>query len=120
MQENQETGEPPCNCADIPDSENGDVCAPCHPKDYVSADQESILGKMREIKALMRPIAERLNELERFEGASAGGVSHEGRAEWNELAGRLEELRTEWNDLLAGLDAAIERKLVLLGHRDPS
>ncbi|MCX5861363.1 MAG: hypothetical protein NTW27_04485 [Deltaproteobacteria bacterium] len=89
-------------------------CSLCAPKSAVTPEEESVLAEMRAIKEQVRTIAERLKKVE----ASMKGTFVQ-QSEWTELSGRLEDLRTQWKTWEDKLEEAIERKLVLLGHRDP-
>ncbi|MEJ2717514.1 MAG: hypothetical protein P8182_10300 [Deltaproteobacteria bacterium] len=119
MAEEQETFGTACaHCDPFPTSGNTELC---NPSNVVTCEEESILARMRDIKEQLRPINRRLQEIQAYEGASlSGGVSSEDQAEWNELFGRLQELRNQWAEWERKLDGAIERKLIALGHRQPS
>jgi hypothetical protein len=77
-------------------------------------EEEVILGQMRAVKEQVRPIAERLKELqyvvEQFPQAEA---------EWKDLSTRMEGLRAQWKDWERKLEEAVEQKLITLGHRSP-
>jgi predicted nuclease with TOPRIM domain len=82
----------------------------------LTCEEESILGRMRNIKEQVRPIADRLFELQ-------GNVSarpQDSDSEWARLSAQLEDLRTQWKEWSERLEGAIERKLIALGHREPT
>jgi hypothetical protein len=81
----------------------------------LSCEEEAILGRMRHIKEQVRPIADRLQELH---GNMSASPSEHG-SEWGQLSMQLEDLRGQWREWTDRLDAAIERKLIALGHREP-
>lgn len=118
MADEQETCGTACaQCNPFPASGDADLC---NPENVVTCEEESILARMRDIKAQLRPINRRLSEIQAYEGASlSGGVSTEEQAEWNELFGQLQELRNQWAEWERKLEDAIERKLIALGHRQP-
>jgi hypothetical protein len=82
-------------------------------------EEEAILKKLRGIKTAVRPLMETLRSIEfrRFERDGSDAASDEG--EWIRLSKELDELRTAWNEWEKRLEAAIEQKLILLGHREP-
>jgi hypothetical protein len=107
-------------CGPLQDDGLGGVCQVCQPKLALSREEESILGKMREIKDKVRPITARINELQAYEtSAFAARITDDEKAEWCELVGVLTDLREQWKRWETKLELAIEDKLVALGHRDP-
>ncbi len=81
-------------------------------------EEEAILSRMRALKDEVRPIAARLKSLE-AEIVLAEGYSRSIlRNEWNQLSEELEEHRESWRSWERRLDEAIEKKLILLGHRE--
>lgn len=110
-----------CGCDPFPGRKDGGICAPCQPNMALTCEEEAILGKLREIKAQVRPITERMKEIQVHDAAILSrGISSEEQDEWNNLFTQLEMLRGLWNEWQIKLDAAIETKLILLGHRDAS
>ena len=107
-----------CGCDPYPPEAQQVGCEGCSPTMYVTCDEESVLAKMRELKEQARPISVRLQEIERSAGGSGTGGRVEYGDEWSALSGRLESLRTQWAEWEQQLDAAIERKMILLGHRE--
>ncbi len=109
-----------CGCHPYVSSAENPTCAPCSPNMILTCEEEGILGKLREIKETARGVEEKLQKL----GRSGGGFSvpeaegHE--SELRQLSGELDELRTRWDDLSRRLEEAIERKWILLGHREAS
>lgn len=106
-------------CSPIGDTETAG-CPICPPKMVLTPEEETILTQMRSIKAEVRAMADRLKELGTLmaDPAQAGGENEV--SEWRELSSALECLRAEWKEWVAKLDAAIETKLIMLGHRRPS
>lgn len=104
-----------CGCDPFPTPLSGGGCEGCSPNLVLTCEEESILANMREIKGQVRSIEDRLHEIhEHISTAPEGHLS-----EWNELSGQLQSLRDQWKDWTMKLDAAIDRKMVLLGHREP-
>ncbi len=87
----------------------------CGLKEVLTAEEECILAKMREIKEQVRPIAEKLKDVQSHIGESS---AVESVPEFPVLSGQLEELRLQWKDWEKKLEDAIERKLIMLGHRE--
>ncbi len=105
-----------CGCDRIPLMSEGENCG-CSPNVAFTCEEEAILGKMREVKSQVRSLSDRMKELrETFSAGSAG--SAESESEWAQLSGQLEELRSQWKGWETKLDDAIERKLIMLGHRE--
>jgi hypothetical protein len=88
----------------------------CGLKDVVTREEEEILAKMREIKDQVRPVANKLREVQ---ASMAQPASGETSSEFAGIYAQIEELRREWKDWEKKLEAAIERKMIMLGHRTP-
>jgi len=109
-----------CGCAPFPAPADGGPCAACSPHMILTCEEENVLKSMREIKDQVGPIAARLNDLQTQMGTTTeGAATSETESEWRLLTGQLEQLRQQWQDWQVLLDAAIEKKLILLGHRGP-
>lgn len=115
MVESEVTFVESCGCNPFPGPEPGSVCTGCNPNMVLTCEEESILGRMRQIKDQVRPIADRLNELQGKVSGSPSGYD----AEWAGLSAQLEDLRSQWREWTTRLEDAIERKLIALGHREP-
>jgi predicted nuclease with TOPRIM domain len=113
--------DPRISCGCLSDNAGGpsEPCCDCNTKMELTYEEEAILEKLRGIKAIVRPLVETLKgiELRRFDRIGIGVASVE--EEWIRLSKELDELRTAWNEWEKKLEAAIERKLILLGHREP-
>ena len=110
-----------CGCDPFPGQKDSGICASCHPNMALTCEEEAILGKLREIKGQVRPITERMKEIQAHHAAIlSAGIPSEEEAELNDLFTQLEMLRGLWNEWQIKLDAAIETKLILLGHREAS
>lgn len=109
-----------CDCEPLPSEAQAVGCEGCAPKMYVTCDEEAALAKMRALKEQMRHVSDRLRHIERIQEGAPGAGSSELSTEWAELSGRLDYLRAEWKNWELRLDEAIEQKLILLGHREPS
>jgi predicted nuclease with TOPRIM domain len=107
-----------CDCEPYPPDVQEMGCVGCAPKMYLTSDEEAVLAKMRDLKDQVRPISNRLREIERKGGGPTNSESNEFEEEWSELSGQLESLRNQWREWETRLDEAIERKLILLGHRE--
>ncbi len=109
------------SCGCLSDNAGGasDPCCDCKTKMALTYEEEAILKKLRGIKTAVRPLMETLRsiELKRFDRDGSDAASVEG--EWIRLSKELDELRTAWNEWEKKLEAAIEQKLILLGHREP-
>ena len=109
------------SCGCLSDNADGasDPCCDCKTKMALTYEEEAILKKLRGIKTVVRPLVETLRsiELRRFDRTGSDAAPVEG--EWIRLSKELDELRTAWNEWEKKLEAAIERKLILLGHREP-
>ncbi len=110
-----------CGCQPIErDTESASSCSVCAPKLALTPEEEAILGRMRAIKQQARPIAERLKVLaQEAQGISVESGGGKGGGEWAALHDELNRLRRDWKEWENRLDEAIERKLILLGHRQP-
>jgi len=113
------TCDTPCNCLGMPTEYVEETsCASCAPKLALTPDEEAILSRMRAIKSEARPIAQRLKYIEQSLSDPIGSNSPD-NPEWVLLSTELTRLRAIWRDWEARLEDAIERKLILLGHRPP-
>jgi len=110
---------PDCDCSTSPSSSEGIECSVCAPKMALTPEEESILSEMRAIKERVRPISDRLKDIEQAVKNTTDPDASERQSEWRALSNQLEDLRTHWKDWEERLQQAIERKLILLGHRDP-
>ncbi len=120
MPENIEDVQSVCCCGPIPVAPEGGVCPPCEPNQALTRDEEKILAELRDIKTQVRSIGEKLAEIPTHEGpAIPGEYAPEGESEWAELGMKLKLLRVQWAEWQEKLEAAIERKLIMLGHRQP-
>ncbi|MBI5250024.1 MAG: hypothetical protein HY912_11065 [Desulfomonile tiedjei] len=104
----------PCNTFAMV-SEEDPRCG-CGLKEVLTYEEESILAKMREIKEQVRPVAQKLKDVQAQMGRSA---KIESAPEFAGVYAQIEELRREWQDWERKLEDAIERKLIMLGHRQP-
>jgi hypothetical protein len=106
-----------CGCDRIQPLAAGESCG-CSPNVAFTCEEEAILGKMREVKNQVKSLADKMKDLrESFAPAGSPG-SAERESEWEHLSGQLEELRGQWKVWETKLDEAIERKLIVLGHRE--
>jgi hypothetical protein len=109
-----------CNCPIPPAEYVEDIsCGSCAPKLALTPEEEAILSQMRSIKSAARPIAARLKNIEQSLAYPVGAFSLGQDPEWVELNNELSRLRIVWREWEARLEDAIERKLILLGHRPP-
>ena len=93
-------------------------CAPCAGKQALTDTESWILQEMRAIKETVRPVAQRLDGLEkRIKDPIINITEEKKNAEWARLESRMAELRREWSKWEERLDEAIDHKLILLGHR---
>lgn len=93
-------------------------CEGCAPTMYVTCDEEEILAEMRGIKEQVRPISDRLKEIESLRSFRTAGEKLAPSNEWTELKRQLDDLRSQWRNWEERLDQAIDRKLIILGHRE--
>jgi hypothetical protein len=107
-----------CGCHPYVSSGDNPTCAPCSPNMILTCQEESILGKLREIKETARGIEERLQKLGSVSAEFPSGEAERHESELMRLSGELDELRNQWHGWTKKLDEAIERKWILLGHRE--
>lgn len=100
-------------------SEEKQGCFSCAPKMALTPEEGSILGRMRSVKKQVRTITKRLREIEGSFAGDSGAKHTESDPERRELYNRLNSFRDEWKEWKVRLDEAIERKLIMLGHRQP-
>jgi chromosome segregation ATPase len=84
----------------------------------LTCEEESILAKLREIKETARGVEERLQKLGTSGGDFPKAEAERHELELRQLSGELDELRNQWANWTKKLDEAIEKKWVLLGHRE--
>ncbi len=106
-------------CQGLDLSDLGASCTSCAPKLALSYEEEAILGRMRSLKNEVRPLAARLKYLEAEISRENGYRLSILRRESTDLTQQLEDLRESWRQWSVRLDDATERKLILLGHREP-
>jgi hypothetical protein len=109
-----------CGCYPFPASTENPGCAGCSPNMYLTCDEEAVLGKLRGIKERVRSIERRLGKLQEYRGGFSAADAEGYQEEMKQLSTELDELRRHWDNWEKRLDEATERKLVLLGHREPS
>jgi hypothetical protein len=107
-----------CGCEPFSEDSRALGCTGCSPTMYVTCDEEAILSEMRGIKEQVRPISDRLQEIEKLSGAGSSGEQKVSGSELTELKSQLADLRAQWRDWEKKLDQAIEQKLIILGHRE--
>jgi len=106
-----------CACDPFPASASG--CQGCSPNMILSCEEEVILGKMREIKEQVAPIANKLSNIQKEMGESIGEFGPvDLESDWHVLNGQLQDLRNQWQSWQARLENAVNKKLILLGHRE--
>ena len=103
-----------CGCDPFPTPLSGD-CEGCSPNVILTCEEESILTNMRELKGQVRSIEDRLHAIQYQISTAPKGPG----SEWAELSGQLESLRNQWKDWTGKLDAAMLRKMEILGHFEP-
>ena len=108
------------NTTHITQAQTEPACGGC-PSNVTVTEQESwILKEMRDLKEQMRPVAQRLSELEdRIKKPVLPETEDQRNSEWAKLEGQMADLRKEWQKWQERLDEAIEQKLICLGHRKP-
>ena len=110
-----------CDCGCIA-AESGSIHEPpcdCSLKMALTYEEEAILEKLRNIKTKVRPIAQTLKEIEFRLSDRTGEDSSGVEGEWTRLSDELSELRSAWHEWESRLEDAIERKWIILGHREP-
>jgi hypothetical protein len=108
-----------CACDPFPSPAGGQGCAGCSPNMILTCEEEAILAKMREIKAQVGPIADKLNIIQKDMGKSIGEFGpFDPESDWHALNDQLQNLRNQWQNWQVRLEEAINRKLVFLGHRE--
>jgi hypothetical protein len=109
-----------CGCYPFPAPASGGACMGCSPNMILTCEEETVLKRMREIKDQVGPIAAKLKQIQgEMKVTAEGAATNETESEWHMLTGQLEELRNQWRDWQILLESAIEKKLILLGHREP-
>lgn len=93
-------------------------CEGCAPTMYVTCDEEEILAEMRGIKEQVRSISDRLKEIKSLSSFRTAEEELAPSNEWSEMKRQLDDLRLQWRNWEERLDQAIERKLIILGHRE--
>lgn len=106
-----------CGCDRIPPVSEGENCG-CSPNVAFTCEEEAILGKMRDVKSQVRSLTDKMNEIRETFGPQGITPSGESESELARLSGQLDELRSQWKVWETKLDEAIERKLIMLGHRE--
>lgn len=108
-----------CGCVPTNITVSGAPCCDCQPLMALSYEEEAILERLRAIKLEVRPLAKELKNIERrrFDGKPSDSVSFE--RELVRLTNELADLRLSWKKWEKRLEDAIERKWILLGHREP-
>ncbi len=92
---------------------NVDPSCDCKPKNYLTQEEEAILNHLREIKEHAHRIMAKMN--------TGGEREHTGESEnFTGLSSELDQLRQQWSEWADRLDQAMDRKMVMLGHKDPS
>jgi hypothetical protein len=119
MDENIILSEQGCGCFNNDGSIASQVCCDCKPKMALTFEEQGILDQLRHIKSVARTTLADIKDIERrrFDQDKSDRMSIED--EWLRLSQKLEELRTRWTEWSSRLDAATERKLIMLGHREP-
>ena len=108
-----------CACNPFPAPAAGQGCAGCSPNMILTCEEEAILTKMREIKAQVGPIADKLNGIQKDMGESVGEFGPADlESDWHALNDQLQELRNQWQNWQTRLEDAINKKLIILGHRE--
>ena len=118
---NEQTPSPAvgCACDPFPGPATGQGCAGCSPNMILTCEEEAILAKMREIKAQVGPIADKLNNIQKDMGESVGEFGPvDLESDWHALNDQLQELRNQWRNWQTRLEEAINKKLIILGHRE--
>jgi hypothetical protein len=119
----------------VTEADTGESCTSCHQYfdkedecwgNYVplTRDEEWILAQMREVKARVASVRERLQELESCDGfkllaadeAMKSGT--EEQVQWLENKQQLDLLRQEWQVLYDKRQEAAKFRMKILGHED--
>ncbi|MEI6134501.1 MAG: hypothetical protein WCP72_05980 [Desulfomonile sp.] len=119
MDENIILSEEGCGCLKHEGSIVSQDCCDCKPKMALTFEEQGILDQLRLIKSVARATLADIKDIElrRFERDKSDRMSIED--EWLRLSQKLEEIRSRWTEWSSRLDAATERKLIMLGHREP-
>jgi hypothetical protein len=108
------------NTTNITPAQADPACKTCPSNETVTEQESWILKEMRGLKDQMRPVAQRLFELEdRIKKPTLQETDDQRNAEWAKLEGQMADLRKEWQKWQERLDEAIEQKLICLGHIEP-
>ena len=108
-----------CACDPFPASAAAQGCQGCSPNMILTCEEEAILRKMREIKEQVAPITNKLSNIQKEMGESIGEFGPvDLESDWHVLNGQLQDLRNQWQSWQARLENAVEKKLILLGHRE--
>jgi hypothetical protein len=83
-----------------------DEAGSCGPKAYVSYEEQHILAAIRDVK-------EQADSVRRELETADAGARHG-------LQARLEELRRQREELVVRREAAYRRKMIMLGHIEPT
>lgn len=105
-----------CGCDLVQPVAGTEGCS-CEPNVALTCEEELILGKMREIKTQVHSIMNRMKELKEAMPEIEVPGSAESQPELVQLLSQLEDLRNRWQEWETKLNEAIEKKLILLGHR---
>ena len=118
-----------------PADDLGDACASCHQYfdkedecwgNYVplTREEEKILAQMRDLKAKVTEVQNRLKELGGTNGLkppssdATGASSQKEHVQWLEQKQYLEVLRQEWQELDRKRQEAAKFRMRILGHED--
>lgn len=113
----------------------GEACTACHQYfdktnecdgNYVplTRDEEAILARMREVKAKVAELKNRLRELESGDGFQMPVEDPDecqlsaAQSTWLEQTQKMEILRTEWRELDEQRQEAARFRMKVLGHED--
>lgn len=106
-------------CEPFPPDARARGCEGCAPVMTLSHEEEAILSRMRDLKQVVRAVADRLQEIDKFIGSGSDPLTSPFALEWKNLSSELQRLRDQWEIWEKSLEEATERKLILLGHRQP-
>ena len=90
----------------------------------LTRDEEIILAQMRELKAKVAEVKNRLKDIEGRHGLkplssdAAEGSNAEDYAQWSEQKDYLDALRQEWRELDRKRQEAASFRMKILGHED--